>query len=228
MKTEIPTDWTFRSSNVAQTFDSHVREQLPWYDLATRAVAHLGRHYIPQGGLVYDVGASTGNIQQALADTLRARDATFIAIEESSEMLDKYAYNDQTGYPCFTSKICDNALKFAYEPYDFAVCFLAMMFFPVAERREWFRNMQRLIRPGGAFVLVDKIATPPGYVGTALRRMAMQWKRDSGTSCEDIVAKELSLAGYQRPINPHLFYAEGQIFFWFGEFVGWVFERNDQ
>ena len=56
---KIPTDWTFKNANVAKHFDDHVREQLPFYDMATQAVEHIGRHYIPHGGLVYDIGRST-------------------------------------------------------------------------------------------------------------------------------------------------------------------------
>ena len=44
---DIPTNWTFETSGVAQGFDRHVREQLPWYDLATNAILHVARHYIP-------------------------------------------------------------------------------------------------------------------------------------------------------------------------------------
>ncbi len=87
----IPQNWTFRSGDVAKHFDQHVREQLPWYDIATQAVAHFGRHYIPKGGRVYDIGASTGNVGNALRETLAQRKAKFTAIEESQEMADKYA-----------------------------------------------------------------------------------------------------------------------------------------
>jgi hypothetical protein len=58
----VPADWTFKNANVAQNFDQHVREQLPWYELATAIATHFGRHYMPENGLMYDLGASTGNI----------------------------------------------------------------------------------------------------------------------------------------------------------------------
>jgi hypothetical protein len=35
-----PKEWTFYSDAVADKFDRHVREILPWQDLATQAVAH--------------------------------------------------------------------------------------------------------------------------------------------------------------------------------------------
>lgn len=63
---QIPRDWTFKTSGVANHFDRHVREQLPWYELTTGVIAHVARHYIPEGGLVYDIGASTGNVATVL------------------------------------------------------------------------------------------------------------------------------------------------------------------
>ena len=69
-------DWTFRG--FSGQFDGHVREQLPWYDMATAAVAMIARHYIPQGGKVYDLGCSTGNIGRVLAPTLHEREARLV------------------------------------------------------------------------------------------------------------------------------------------------------
>jgi tRNA (cmo5U34)-methyltransferase len=221
MKTRfaVPRNWTFRSRSVARHFDHHVREQLPWYDLATGAVAHLGRHYIPQGGTVYDIGASTGNIGLALKETLIQRQARFTAIEESGEMADRYQGPPQL--------VVADAVSFDYRPFDFAVCFLLCMFLPVPTRAAFLRRISGLIRPGGALVIVDKINTPTGYVGTALRRLAMSWKLDSGVDPSDIVRKELSLAGYQRPLNPRILPRNARQFFQVGEFVGWVIEKQE-
>ena len=223
----IPQDWTFKSAGVATNFDRHVREQLPWYDLATRAVAHIARHYIPNEGMVYDVGASTGNVGRAMQDVLTARKARFVAVEESEEMAEKYQ-----GPPTL---VISDALKYQYEPFDFAVVFLCMMFFPVAARKDWLWSMARKMKRGGALVVVDKIVTPHGYAGTVLRRMAMSWKLESGTDPKDIVAKELSLAGYQRPVSPHVFdpFPNGcadvtcEVFFALGEFCGWLLEKRE-
>lgn len=66
-------DWTFQG--FAPEFDAHVREQLPWYGMATESVALIARHYIPRRGLVYDLGASTGNVGRVLASTLHEREA---------------------------------------------------------------------------------------------------------------------------------------------------------
>lgn len=216
---EIPQHWTFRSQAVAKHFDQHVREQLPWYDIATNAVANFGRHYIPHGGRVYDIGASTGNIGNALGETLAQRKAKFIAIEESQEMADKYAGPPQL--------VVADAVSFAYEPFDFAVAFLVFMFLPVATRGSFLRRLFDMTKPGGALVILDKIQMPPGYVGTAFSRLTLQQKLAVGTDPEAILHKELSLAGYQRPLDPRMLPKAAKAFFQVGEFVGWIIEKEE-
>jgi len=211
---EVPKHWTFRNRKVASHFNQHVREQLPWYDLATNAVAHFGRHYIPRNGVVYDIGASTGNIGLALKETLIQRQARFFAIEESREMADRYEGPPQL--------VVADAASFDYTPFDFAVCFLVLMFLPVDTRASFLRRLQGLTKPGGALVVVDKVQMPPGYVGTAFSRLTLQQKLAVGAKPDDILRKELSLAGYQRPIDPLMLPKAARTFFQVGEFVGWI------
>jgi len=216
---EIPQHWTFRSHAVAKHFDQHVREQLPFYELATSAVAHFGRHYIPNGGRVYDIGASTGNVGNALRETLVQRKAKFTAIDESQEMAERYAGPSQL--------VVSDAVSYAFEPFDFAVCFLVFMFLPVATRGSFLRRLQGLTKAGGALVILDKVQMPPGYVGTAFSRLALQQKLAVGAEPAAILQKELSLAGYQRPLDTRLLPKTARVFFQVGEFVGWIIEAPE-
>jgi len=218
----IPRNWTFEDEKVAAGFDRHVREQLPFYDMATGAIAHLGRHYIPQGGLVYDIGASTGNIARAIGPTLADRNATYVGIESSRQMVDRW---NGPGHVVHA-----DALGFDFKPYDFAVLFLVVMFMPVAERSAWLKNLIAKMRPGGALVLFDKVLPEMGYPGTVMRRLTLAGKVAAGTSAEEIVAKELSLGGVQRPISSHLLAnmpGRPVEFLRFGEFAGWFIEHGD-
>ena len=216
---EIPKDWTFRSRAVAKHFDQHVRESLPWYDLATNAVAHFGRHYIPTGGRVYDIGCSTGNIGNALKETMDQRNARFTAIEQSAEMAAKYE-----GPP---SLVVADAIAYDFAPFDFAVSFLTFMFLPVNHRASFLRRLISLTKSGGALIIVDKVQMPPGYVGTALSRFTLQQKLAAGAKPEAILQKELSLAGYQRPLNERMLPKSARPFFQVGEFVGWIIEQGE-
>lgn len=216
---EIPTTWTFKNDGVAAGFDAHVREQLPWYELATESVAHIVRHYLPPNGLVYDVGASTGNIGRAIAPVLEERGGRLIAVEESREMASRY---DAPG-----DVLCKPAQQVAYQPFDVAICFLVLMFLPVGERSTLVESLRRSLRKGGVIIVFDKVDPCCGYFGAVLRRLTMRWKLTNGATPEAIVAKELSLSGVQRPINPAILGPDAKLFFTFGEFAGYIIEKPE-
>jgi len=219
---QIPQNWTFENTAIAASFDQHVREQLPWYDLATGAIAHVVRHYLPDGGRCYDIGASTGNVGRAIAETVRERGAELIGIEKAREMAELY---DAPG-KCLVA----DALDVEFEPYNIAICFLVLMFLPAGSRREWLQSLANKLRPGGALIIVDKLSAPSGYLGTVLHRMTLAGKVASGVDAAEIIAKELSLSGVQRPVDAQLIAnvtpAPIEIFR-FGEFAGWVCVRPE-
>lgn len=217
----IPSEWTFRDVAVASEFDSHVREQLPWYDLVTSAVAHIARHYLPENGLIYDIGSSTGNLGRNLDSSIQSRNARLIAIDNSPEMVAQYNAPGEA--------VCADALEFEYERFDVAVLFLTLMFLPVADRQNYLRRLSNNINLGGCIIIVDKVTVPRGYISTVLHRLTIAGKVAAGCDMAEVTRKELSLGGVQRPL-PHDFGMRMDYhateFFRFGEFAGWVIETS--
>ena len=95
--------WTFETKEIADTFDSHVREQLPWYDMVTDAVVYIIRNYLPERGTVVDIGASTGNLIDKIIPLVRERNGSIHAIEKSREMVNVMVskYKKNRGIPRF-------------------------------------------------------------------------------------------------------------------------------
>lgn len=219
MSIQIPSDWTFHNRSVADGFDAHVREQLPWYDLASGAVAHVARHYIPQNGLIYDLGASTGNIGNLLRENLNARNAILIPVDDSPQMADLYRGPGQL--------VLQDVTAVNYEPFDVAILFLVIMFLPAETCGIFLANLYQTMKPGGALIIVDKADESCGYLATILRRLTLAGKVATGTTSDDIINKELSLAGIQRPIDIRILPGDPQVFFRFGEFTGWIIEKPE-
>lgn len=215
---KIPQEWTFRNRSVAADFDRHVREQLPWYDLATGAVAHFARHYVPTGGTVIDVGASTGNVGRALAPMLEARKANLLAFDESRDMADVYDAPGQ--FVVADAREIDFA---RYEP-DLVVCFLVLMFVPMPDREALVRKIKSALRVGGAAIVFDKFTPRSGYLGTANYRLTLAAKYEAGAPPDEVIAKELSIAGIQRPMSEEELPEFVEVFR-FGDFAGFVFEK---
>ena len=216
----VPADWTFKNANVAQNFDQHVREQLPWYELATGIAAHFGRHYLPENGLMYDLGASTGNITNALRKEIELRKAAAISIDNSEPMGEVFQ-----GVGKFEMA---DIREYAYQPYDFCTCFLVLMFLSREQQMNVVNKLVDQLKPGGALVIFDKTDAFYGYLSTVVHRLALAGKVATGVTSDAIVKKELSLAGVQRPVDSDwLTHTKGaEEIFRFGEFAGWVITKR--
>jgi tRNA (cmo5U34)-methyltransferase len=214
---DIPSNWTFETPGVAAGFDRHVREQLPWYELATNAVTHIARHYIAEGGLVYDLGAATGNIGRAIAPVLEDRSAKLIGIEPSAEMVKCYEAPGEI--------VCAKAEDVDYQGFDLAVVFLTLMFVEPRKRIQLMTRLRHACRPGGAIVVFDKLEPASGYLSTVFYRLTLAGKRAAGVGADEIIEKELSLCGVQRPIVEGQLGGESYLWFKFGDFAGWVIEK---
>jgi tRNA (cmo5U34)-methyltransferase len=216
---DIPKEWTFENASVAGSFNSHVREQLPWYDLVTGAVSHIARHYIPQNGLVYDIGASTGNIGKSLEATLNQRSAKLVPIEPSAEMCAQYQG------PGKENLVQIDACRYHFEKFDVAICYLVLMFMPITERVAFIEKLKSSLKDGGAIIIVDKCQASTGYQATVLWRLTLAGKVAAGVDAEHIIAKELSLGGVQRPLDPTILGVDAAEWFRFGEFAGWIITK---
>lgn len=216
---KIPKNWTFENKEVANNFNNHVREQLPWYDLATQSIVHIARHYIPQKGLVYDLGASTGNIGNAIKNILSDRQSEFIAIEKSKEMADIYQ--------CDYGKLIVQDIKdYSYKNFDVCIAFLSLMFVEPKYRLELMENLYSNLNIGGAIIIFDKIESVGGYIGTINYRLTLAEKVKIVKDYKQIIDKELSLEGVQRPIKYELIEKfNPNLFFKFSDFVGYIIEK---
>jgi tRNA (cmo5U34)-methyltransferase len=208
-------DFKFTKNMVGENFNNHVKEQLPFYEMVTNAVTMIVRNYLPENGLVYDIGASTGNITANIKDFAIGRSAKVESIERSEEMAKTW-----NGYGIIHTA---NATEFDYKDFDVCICFLVLMFMSIEERKNLLLKLKNKLKQGGIIIVVDKLLVDGGYFGTVMRRLTLDWKLKNGATAEEIISKELSLSGVQRPMTKSELI--GKEFFRFGEFVGWVIEE---
>lgn len=215
--------WTFETKEIAETFDSHVREQLPWYDMVTDAVVYIAQNYLPEYGVVVDIGASTGNMIDKLMPLANERMADIVAIERSIPMCEilKKKYNKKSD--CVVVENSD-VTRGDLPKADVYILFLTMMFIPIQKRKALIDSMRANCKQGGVIVVVDKVCDHGGYFATVLKRLTMQFKLQQGAKAEDVLIKEMSLAGVQIPIDPAILGEDAKQFFRMGEFAGWVIE----
>ncbi|CAH6804767.1 tRNA (Cmo5U34)-methyltransferase [Vibrio chagasii] len=211
----IPKDWTFKSSDVAEGFDTHVREQLPWYNIASSMTAHFARNYLPENGVLLDLGCSTGNVSDSCRETITNRNVSVVNVDNSEEMAELFRGVGEVTIA--------NIENFEIPEFDVCVMFLSMMFVPVNSRSALIMELMKNTRKGGLVLIVDKMESFSGYSGQVINRLSLVNKLDAGAKPDEVLAKELSLSGVQRPINPELLNSFTK-WFQIGEFCGYLYE----
>lgn len=213
----IPKVWSFKSSYVSKEFDKHVREQLPWYELCTFASVHLAKHFINEGSLIYDLGASTGNIGINLKEYIETRQCDYVPIDYSESMKQYYKGPSEL--------IISDIRQYKYERFDVCFCFLTLMFLSVKDRSELLEKLFNQCNNGGCIIIVDKFKSSD--VDTALinKSLTVTAKINNRVEYKEIVEKELSLIGYQKPFDVTEMHYAYKEFFRFGEFRGIYIKR---
>jgi tRNA (cmo5U34)-methyltransferase len=78
---------------------------------------------------------------------------------------------------------------------------------------------------GGAFVVLEKMKSRGGYLGTALNRVTWRNKIENGESLKMVINKELSLSGVQYPLSEKEL--EGFELIWaYGDFRAYIWVKE--
>ena len=103
-----------------------------------------------------------------------------------------------------------------------------LMFVRPSERQNLIKRLKKWCRPGGAIVVFDKIVPEAGYIQTVMSRLTLAGKIAAGVDPKEVIDKELSLGGVQRPICPEQLGSDAFLWFKFGDFAGWIIEKTDE
>lgn len=213
----IPKQFTF-NKEVSKNFDNHVREQLPWYESATALVANLALSFIPNNGVVYDIGCSTGNMSKALSKLTGNSTINFVNIGSSPDM--------EPVFKGVGEIIIKDAVDVVFEKCDVVICFLSVMFLSKNDRVDFLNKAYNALKIGGCLIIVDKKQSTGTYIDLAIYRATLKLKLDAGATPREVIEKELSLRGAQRPLDDDLIKEfDMHQFFQFGDFVGFIKEK---
>lgn len=216
---DIPRYWTFKSKHIAEHFDAHVRQQLPWYDMASDLAVFIARHFISARSLIYDIGGSTGNLGRRLGDVIAHTKSRYIIIDSSAEMKEHarpfmFHHSDATTYQ--------------YRAFNICFLFLVLMFIQPFGRRKLLSILQQKCIPGGVVIIFDRLEQEAGLIGSAFNRFGFNMKIQAGAREADVIRKELSLAVAQYPLAANEIesvFPGTSIAFKCGNFIGYVYQK---
>lgn len=207
-------DWTF--CGFCGLMGRRGKEQSPWYDMTTAAVAMIARLYIPQGGKVYDLGCATGNVGRVLAPTLHDREAQFVALDGCRDVVVAYCGPGRA--------IMADVASYPYKPFDVAVAFLTLMDLPAPTRQHLLSTLRNKMRPGGAIIIINKEKVPNGSSSAGTSRLAFCCNMGRTDHETRMRKKRYDVLGIQSPLYRSELGPDAVEAFRLGDFVGWLIE----
>ena len=78
--------WAF-NKNVSKSFDTHVRQSIPFYDVFQKDIAKYSEWFLKDDSIVYDLGCSTGKTIKYISKLNINTKFEIYAIDNSKSMI---------------------------------------------------------------------------------------------------------------------------------------------
>lgn len=222
--------WTF-DAEVTHVFEDMLSRSIPQYEVMRQACFDIACRYVQPKTAIVDLGCSRGEAIRALLDRFGAHNR-FVGVEVSAPMLQAARERFQGYIECGIVDIRAMDLRTAYPPEQASVTLsvLTLQFTPIEYRQRIVAEVYGHTRPGGAFLLVEKVLGATAEIDSTLVETYYALKREQGYSQEEIERKRLSLEGVLVPVtarwNEELLVSAGfrqvDCFWRWMNFAGWV------
>lgn len=192
--------WKF-TRDVVQVFDGHVRASVPFYDDITAMVAELADWTVPAGGLVADLGCSTGNTSAAILARHPDRDIRVVLYDEAMAMVNEAQAR--------LSEIAPGRVDYhigrlqdglAHAGADLTLLLFVLQFIPYPDQRAAvLAHAHAAAAPTGALVVAEKTRPRDARWAEIAADVSHDVKARAGISGEQIRAKAAALRGVLNP-----------------------------
>jgi tRNA (cmo5U34)-methyltransferase len=187
-------DFVF-DERVVDVFPDMISRSVPGYGSVVAMTVELADQFVRPGSSVYDLGCSLGATTLPISQRI-AEDAVIYAVDSSPAMIaglsDRLAGRD---YGCRVEPICEDirGLVMYAESADLVIMNFTLQFIPPPERDELIHRIATTLRPGGAFVLSEKICFDDPSQQNLMTSLHHAFKRAHGYSELEIAQKRTAL-----------------------------------
>lgn len=220
--------WKF-DERVSECFEDMISRSIPQYEMMRNAVTQIGCQFMEgEDSLVIDLGCSRGGAIQSMVTC--SPHSNYIGVEVSMPMIElaKLQFANNPNVEIRQANICH---QYPVElDVSLVLANLTIQFTPIEYRQGIIQNIYDSLKPGGAFILVEKILGESSKIDSLFVKQYLEFKASSGYSQESISRKKLSLEGVLVPVsdrwNQDLMRDAGfrdiGCFWRFLNFAGWI------
>jgi tRNA (cmo5U34)-methyltransferase len=190
--------WTF-GGGVPEHFDEHVARSVPHYRDSHDLIVSLSDFFLLNGGLVYDLGCSTGSLSRKIALRAAGRGVRLVGIDREPEMVEAARHNCRDLHNVEIQE--GSIVEFSFEPADMIVSVYTMQFVPPRHRQQLFDKIYAALNWGGGFFLFEKVRAPDARFQDMMTSQYADYKRSQGFDDVEIANKARSLKGVLEPFS---------------------------
>lgn len=192
--------WEFDES-VAGVFDDMLERSIPQYEVMREAVHQVAIRHVLPGASIVDLGCSRGGALARFVDELGQRNRYF-GVDVSEPMLE--AARQRFAKDAGVVSIENLDLRTDYPDVGGAcvtMAVLTLQFVPINYRQRIIANVFEHTRPGGAFIMVEKVIGAGAELDDMMVDLYHGMKARNGYSQDAINRKRLALEGVLVPVT---------------------------
>lgn len=204
--TNIPRDTVFANpldelasfsfdEQVASVFPDMIKRSVPGYSQILGMTGVIAKRYVPEGGRIYDLGASLGGTTLSVAQQLEhLSEVEFITVDTSAPMTERCTKILAENLPERSiTTLCGDIRNLDYQPCDLILLNFTLQFLPPEDRQPLLEKLYQALRPGGALIISEKIHFNDPRQAQLLYKLHHDFKRANGYSDMEISQKRTAL-----------------------------------
>lgn len=188
-------DWSFHG--FGEQFDQHVVRHLPQYNMVQGVVADTARFMLPNGGVLADVGCSTGATAHRISTRNRDRSFTAHMYDLDQSMLDlaEKRLSEHMMVTTHYHQFDAEQDEYKHRDADLTLFMWTLQFLRPSRRTAVLAAARVRASGSGGILVASKVRVPASRFQEIADEMTMDWKSSKGAAPEEIVDKAKSLRG---------------------------------
>ncbi len=180
---------------VASVFPDMIKRSIPGYSHILGMTGVIAKRYVPEGGRIYDLGASLGATTLSVAQQLEhLAEIEFITVDTSAAMTERCAGILAENLPQRSiTSLCADIRSLEYQPCDLILLNFTLQFLPPQDRQPLLDKLFQALRSGGALAMSEKIHFQDPRQAQLLYELHHDFKRANGYSDVEISQKRTAL-----------------------------------
>ena len=179
---------------VVDVFPDMISRSVPGYETIVAHTGELAARFVQPSTNCYDLGCSLGASTLAISQNIEGRDATIVAVDNASAMLEKCQIildsdSSTTETQLVNGDICDIEITNA----SLVVMNFTLQFVPLEKRTALLEKIYQGLNPGGCLIISEKLSFEPESLNTLLSDLHHGFKRAQGYSDLEISQKRDSI-----------------------------------